>query len=499
MLTNYREQSELLLTQIEEAEYRNLPDAEILKRELDRLTMERDMTEGHEKSLIRAMLTSEDARHAVMQMLLPDDFHNADMATLFRAIGALVHEQLPISASTFTDYLSRVRYAPASREDTRSFAEVLGWGNTGWAKERITELFNPPSESGEYYATRVLERAIKRQCTVQTQCLQDALKLPDADVTRLLREYEEKITTLNDRLAGESHTSDLVDWFAVEQEAIARRKHADVNGYEEGFRSPLKALNRLLQPLVSGQLVLLAARPKVGKTSFALQMAYHAAGTQGKCVLFASIEMSRQQLAERRLLAATGFSRFAINNLHYRRANAERIYAKLESASEQSMAMPLLVADKPSCTPVELLMAARRAKRHLGGLDLIVVDYLQKMENDGPRLDDTPRVGYVVRSLKKLAKKMNCVVLALVQFGRAAEGKKESRPELHEMRDSGWLEQEADIVLAIHCPDKNNKRRAEIGILKQRDGDEGWVDVGFSPRRTWFFDSEEEIPVEEDR
>jgi len=208
-----------------------------------------------------------------------------------------------------------------------------------------------------------------------------------------------------------------------------------------------------------------------------------------------TLEMSADQLAMRRLIQGAQLTRWRAGSMNWRTGHPD-IYRQLDDAASESREVPLLVVDAPALTPTDILLWARRAKRDLGGLDFIGIDYLQRMRDNHNTEDIRERTTEIAKELKSLAKRMHVSVLAISSLNRAqyTQGKA-TRPGLYSLRESGDLEYEADIVLMLHRPDAGNKQHVELGIAKQRDGDsDKWLDIGYDARHTWFYDSEDKIP-----
>jgi replicative DNA helicase len=414
--------------------------------------------------------------------LRPEEFYREAHRTLYLAIRSLHRQGEPVDLVTVAGYL-------------RDAGQLEAIGGQTYLMQLMAQV--PTAAGITHYAERIRQKYLLREVIkAADQLIADAYD-GQADPDALCRTAEQRMMALTDLSAGRDLDATLIPWYDAELDAIQRRKDADARGYDRGFASPLPSLNSHLQPMSPGQMVVIAARPRIGKTSFAVQLAYEAASTQDQKGLFVSTEMSRDELAVRRLLAGSNMNRFAISNMHYRATNAEMVYGKLETAAENSMAIPLLLHDVPTITPSQILVVARRARKRLGGLDFIVVDYLQRLDDDNHTREDTPRVSAIARGLKSIAKEMGCAMIALAQLNRGAEDRDTRRPGLHHLRDSGMIEQEADVVVFLHRPDVNDPSRVEMGVAKQRDGGEGWVEVGFCPRQTWFYNSVSDIPADE--
>jgi replicative DNA helicase len=464
--------------------------------------MEEQLASANEDTLIRAMVTDPDGCERALKHLVAEDFTDVFSQEIFKIILSLYHRNIKVTADSLRIAIEATSYPPAP---DRSLMQVLSDKLSARArsderfKNPVVALLLKPGIPTDLLTAKIREASIRRSLNEEMIRFAQTSCMPNADLQQVMSEHERAIGRLTDRLAGSLDASgELVSWYDTELEVIAVRKDADKRGSELGFKTPLRKLNRTLNPFVPQDFVIIAARPSVGKTSLAVQFAWQmSAQSKPMSGLFVSLEMSRTKLAERRLLSASGLSRLEMNNLDWRKSHSTEIYERLETAAEQSMMMPLLILDVPSITPSELLIKAREARRQLNGLDVIFIDYA-KMDDDEKTKQDTPMVAHVAKGLKRIAKTMNCVVIALAQIGRKYEDRQGKtvieRPKLSDMRDSGWLEQEADCVIMLHQPNLDDPTLVEVGITKQRDGAREWEQFGFSPRRTWFYNSQSDIP-----
>jgi replicative DNA helicase len=265
-------------------------------------------------------------------------------------------------------------------------------------------------------------------------------------------------------------------------EALSKKEDS-IRGVTTGF----KELDNMLSGLHPSDLVILAARPSVGKTSLALDMARNAA-KRGVPVGIFSLEMSSEQLVDRMLAAESYVDSWKIRTGAVR---AEEDFDKIRDALESLSKAPIYIDDKPGNNILAMRATARRLKRE-HGIGLLVVDYLQLMTPVGAKSSDSlvQQVTEISRSLKGLARELDVPVLALSQLSRAVE-QRGGKPRLSDLRDSGSIEQDADVVMFIHREDKNNKESdrqntAEILIEKHRNGPTGKVDLYFDDKRTSF-------------
>jgi replicative DNA helicase len=259
-------------------------------------------------------------------------------------------------------------------------------------------------------------------------------------------------------------------------------------GCDYGFRE----LDSKTAGLHEGELVILAARPSMGKTAFAMNVAEHVALAQQVPVLFVSLEMSSLELADRLLCSVA-----KVNSHRLRTATlSQEDRLKLVDAAETLSKAPLFIDDSPSRTVTEIAAAARRIKRRHGALGLIVIDYLQLIEPDNPKDPRQEQVAKIARRLKGLAREMKVPVLCLAQLNRQAEVSKDNIPRLSHLRESGAIEQDADVVLFIHREEYYHRGedreqfagQAQVIIAKQRNGPTGEVELQWLRDFTRFQD-----------
>lgn len=335
----------------------------------------------------------------------------------------------------------------------------------------------------EYYAKIVREKSILRSLIhASTDILKDAYD-PSNDSRHMLARAEERVFGILDS-KGESRVVPIRD---VLQESLARidarmkNEHA-VGGLETGFDD----FDDLTGGLHGSELVILAARPSMGKTALALNIIEHVAIVTQRPTLFVSLEMSALELGDRLLC-----SRAKVNSHRLRNGqiSAEDSLKLVETAAEVSSA-PLFIDDSPSRTMTEVAAAARRLKRR-DGLELIVIDYLQLIDPDNPRDPRQEQVAKVARRLKGLARELNVPVLCLAQLNRQVESSKDNKPQLSHLRESGAIEQDADVVMFIHreeyymTDDEDRERvkgEADLLVKKQRNGPTGDIKL------TWLHD-----------
>ncbi len=324
--------------------------------------------------------------------------------------------------------------------------------------------------------------------------------------------------TVTDAMAGEGETADILDraqnrFYSIGEDSRrggfvgldavvpltfqsiedAFRNQSDVTGLRTGF----KQMDSMTSGLQKGDLVILAARPSMGKTSLALNLAYNAAtrppgrndARPGAGVAIFSLEMGREQLALRMLCSATGFN---LHNVRRGKLRAED-WPRLTRACDQLSRAPIYIDDTPGMTVLEMKSKARRLQQQ-HGIDLVVIDYMQLMTGPARAENRQQEISQISRSLKAMAKDLDVPVLALSQLSRAVESRSDHKPMLSDLRESGSIEQDADVVMFIfreeyYNPDDEDARnKATVIIGKQRNGPTGEFDLHFHKEFTRFSD-----------
>ncbi len=329
-----------------------------------------------------------------------------------------------------------------------------------------------------HYAELIREHATRRKLIeAATEVLHDAYQ-SSLDAKTLINQAEQKVFGIMEG-RGSANIHEIREVLMEAMDRIDARKngqHTD-GAVETGFLD----LDNLLVGLHNSELVILAARPSMGKTAFALNITEYASIETRKPVLFVSLEMSRIELADRILCSLAQVNSHRLRNGSISKEDSRRL---IEKANEVSQA-PLFIDDSPSRTVGEIAAAARRIMRRQGSLGLVVIDYLQLIEPDNPNDPRQEQVAKIARRLKGLARELNVPVLCLAQLNRQAEASKDNRPRLSHLRESGAIEQDADVVMFVHREEyyRTGEEReqvsgeAEIIVAKQRNGPVGEVEL----------------------
>jgi replicative DNA helicase len=421
-----------------------------------------------EESLLGAMLLSRDAIASAVESCRTDDFYRPAHGHIFDAICSLYAQGEPADPVTVSDELRRADLLDA----------VGGTGNLIGLQANTPAIGNAAR-----YAHIVQEHALlRRLISVAGEIAEMSYSLPE-DVTAAMDRAEAMVFDVAERRVTDS-LKPLRELLAVSLdhlEALYNRGDA-ITGVPTGFTD----LDERLSGLQQSALVIVGARPSMGKTSFALGLASHAAIERRLPVLFFSLEMSHLELTQRLLCseARVDSSRMRNGKLH------ESDWPKVVNAIGKLGEAPLFIDDNANLTVMEIRAKARRLKSR-EGLGLIVVDYLQLMSGHGPAENRQVEVSEISRGLKILARELSVPVVALSQLSRNLEARADKRPVLADLRESGSLEQDADVVLFIYRDevynkDSADKGAAEIIIAKHRNGPTGMTQLAFLDHFTRF-------------
>lgn len=396
----------------------------------------------------------------VVLILRPDDFYDDAHRKLFLHMCALHEGGKKIDPTLLVDRL-------------KTAGEFEAVGGAAYLSKIVNAV--PNAAHATYYAEIVREKSTFRSLIyAATEILRDAYD-EQGEATQTLNQAEHKIfSILDDRC----NTKTLALNEIVMQAMLRLDARMSGTHVEGGVKYGFNELDGKTAGLHSGELVVLAARPGMGKTAFAMNVADNVARKQEVPVLYISLEMSSLELADRLLCSVARVAGHRMRGGTVSRD--DRI--KLVDTSSTLAKVPLFVDDSPSRTVSEIAAAARRIKRKQGRLGLVVIDYLQLVEPDNPKDPRQEQVAKITRRLKGLAREVKVPVLCLAQLNRQAEaGKEGTIPRLSHLRESGAIEQDADVVLFVHRPEyfasredrKEVAGQAEIHIAKQRNGPSG--------------------------
>ena len=427
-----------------------------------------------EQSVLGGLMLDNHAWEQVADRLTEKDFYQHAHRMIFRAITLLEKKQHPFDVITVAETL----------KDLHELDNVGG-------ELYLFELSNntPSASNIKAYADIVHERSVLRQLIGVASEIANTAFFPEGrDSLALLDEAERKVFEIAGQGGRGSGPQSIATYLAIANEKVhllSETRHP-VTGLATGF----KDFDKMTAGLQVADLVIVAGRPSMGKTTFAMNIAEHAAMKCGQPVLIFSMEMPGDALALR-MMSSLG----EIPLQHLRTGNiTERDWPNVMSVVGMLSERPMFIDDTPALTPTELRSRARRVAREHGQLGLIVIDYLQLMQTGGSSDNRTTEISEISRSLKALAKELKVPVIALSQLNRSLEQRADKRPVMSDLRESGAIEQDADLIVFIYRdevyhPETRDKGMAEIIIGKQRNGPIGRLPLVFQGEFTRFLDS----------
>ena len=428
-----------------------------------------------EQSVIGSMLMGREAIMTASEMLTSDDFYQRQYGIIFDAILELSNEGKAVDVVTLQNRLREKDVPPEISE-----------------MEFMRDLLNtvPTSANIKHYAGIVSEKAILRRLIRLTEEIENECYLNREPVEEILDTTEKKMfQLLQQRDSGDMVPIRQVVMDTLENIEKASRTKGNVTGLPTGFTD----LDYKTSGFQNSDLILVAARPSMGKTAFVLNIAQYMAFKKDLSVAIFSLEMSKQQLMNRLLSMES-----RVNSQSMRTGNLkDEDWSKLIESAGVIGDSNLIIDDTPGITVLELRSKCRRYKLE-HGLDIIMIDYLQLMSGGGRGSDSRQQeISEISRSLKALARELNVPVVALSQLSRAVESRTDHRPMLSDLRESGAIEQDADVVMFIYRDDyykkdSDMKGIAEIIIAKQRNGPIGTVNLVWLPDYTKFMNLEQE-------
>ena len=421
-----------------------------------------------ERKVLGGVLLDNDMLHEIVQILKPDDFYRDAHQTIYRAICDLYDQGKAVDAVTLADELIR-----------RDQFESAGGDDT------LEEILNsvPHAANSVYHAEIVREKAVSRRLIEgATEIIRDGYS-NRMTAKELLEVAENKIFQIaEDQIKGDTHEIKEIVTQAMEQISLRAEGRHEVHGVATGFYD----VDEMLGGFQPGQLIIIAARPSMGKTAFALNICDHAAVKNNIATLFVSLEMGRVELAER-LLGAR--ARVDGNRLRHGHNLATSDLTRLGKAYNEFSQAPLFIDDTPARDVLQITASARRLKMR-NNLGMIVLDYIQLVDSEDSRDSRQEQIAKISRRLKALARSLKVPVLALSQLNRAVENREDRRPRMADLRESGAIEQDADMVLLLHRPeyyDPNDQPGvAEVIIAKNRNGPTGTAKLTFLKNITQF-------------
>ena len=430
-----------------------------------------------EIAVIGSMIMDRDAIVTASDILLKDDFYYSQYGILFETMVELYNEGSPVDLVTLQSRLKEKNVPP----------EVS-------SLEFVKDLYetNPTSANVKHYAKIVEEKAVARRLIKTVEGIASDCYQEKEGLDAILESTENNIFgLLQNRSTDDFVPIRKVVMNALDRIEAASKTQGNVTGIPTGFNS----LDYKLSGLQPSDMILIAARPSMGKTAFVLNIAQHVTLKENMATAIFSLEMSKEQLVNRlfALQAPMDAQLLRSGNL------ADSDWSKLREAAGQIAASPLIIDDTPGISISELRSKCRKYKLE-HDLKLVIIDYLQLMSGSGKSDSRQQEVSDISRALKQIARELHVPVIALSQLSRQVEQRPEHRPMLSDLRESGAIEQDADVVMFIYRDDYYNKDTekkgiAEIIIAKQRNGPIGTVELAWLPEFTRFEDPMKYDPV----
>lgn len=423
-----------------------------------------------EKALLGALMIRSDAMLESADILSPDAFYSEKHRVIYRAMLSLFGKSEPIDVESVRAKLS----------DEGTLEQI---GGANYLAELVSDV--PAASNARHYAGQVQKKFMLRSLIDAGEEISEMGYDEAEEVDDTLDRAEKRIYEVTSSPTLSKFTS-LRDTL---HEAWTRLEHLQEHKDElRGVRTGFRDLDNMLAGLQNSDLVILAARPSMGKTALALDIARQSAIQHNTTVGIFSLEMSAQQLVDRMVAAEAKVNSW---NLRTGRITDQEDWAKIRDAYDRLGKAPIFIDDQPGSNILKMRSVARRLKRE-HGLGLLIVDYLQLMVPTGARASDSlvQQVTEISRSLKTLARELDVPVLALSQLSRAVETRR-GKPRLSDLRDSGSIEQDADVVMFIHREDRMSESAernniAEILIEKHRNGPTGSIELYFDEKRTTY-------------
>lgn len=423
-----------------------------------------------EKSLLGAVLIDEEVLPDATEVVVPHDFYDPKHQLIYENMVRLYEKHQPVDLLTLTDEL----------KGKKQLDKV---GGTVY----LTELTNyvPTSAHSKAYAEIIAKHAVRRRLIKASGDIVELGYDENGDVAEILNKAEAELFNVSDQ----SLKQDLVSMESILTESFDRLEELHKNkGTLRGLKTGYRELDNKTAGLQKSDLIILAARPAMGKTTLAENLAYNVATINKKAVLFFSLEMSKEQLVDRMLADASG-----VDSWNIRTGNlSDEDFSKLSDAMGEMAEAPIFIDDTPGMTVLEMRTKARRAA-HDQDLGLIIIDYLQLMQGSRTRSDGNrvQEVSEISRGLKLLARELNVPVIALSQLSRSVESRVPQIPQLADLRESGSIEQDADMVMFIYRedyynPDTERQHITDLIISKHRNGPTGKIELYFHPERLRF-------------
>ena len=417
-----------------------------------------------EQSLLGAMLLSSDAISVALEKCSAEDFYKPTHGNIFAAISRLYERGEPVDVVTVTDELRRTLTPDLVGEP----ADLIALSSS-----------TPSVANASHYAEIVFELALLRRMVVVAGEISDLAYSKPSDVIGAVDEAEQKMLEISDSRSADTLAilDDLLGASLARIEELAQRTET-ITGTASGYVD----LDKLLAGLQKQSLCIVGARPAMGKTAFALGMLTHVGATLQKPALLFSLEMSHLELTQRMLASEARVDAQKMKTGRLSDSDWDRVVRATTKLSDS----PIYIDDNPRLTVMDIRARARRIKKAHGELGIVVIDYLQLMTSRSNAENRQVEVAEMSRGLKILARELDCPVVALSQLSRGLQARADKRPMLSDLRESGSLEQDADVVLflyrdEVYDPEAPPERRgtAEVILAKHRNGPTGTTNLAF--------------------
>lgn len=427
-----------------------------------------------EMSILGAILIDDEVLANVSDKLRPQDFYDKRHEKVYDAMFRLYERHRPVDLLTLSDELSK--------KD-----ELEGVGGSAY----LTELTNyvPTAAHAQAYADMITQKAVRRRLIKASSEIAELGFDEEKNIQELLEVAEAELFSVSD--SGIKQDLVSLEYILTESFDRIEELHRD-RGKLRGVRTGYRDLDNLTAGLQKSDLLILAARPAMGKSTMALNLAYNIASKEKQAVLVFSLEMSKEQLVDRMLAEAAGVDAWNIRTGNL----SDEDFEKLSNAMGEMAEAPIFIDDTPGLTVLEMRTKARR-EAHNQPLGLIVVDYLQLMSGSSRSYGENrvQEVSEISRGLKLIARELNVPVLALSQLSRSVESRSPQIPQLADLRESGSIEQDADIVMFMYRedyynPETDRQHITDLIIAKHRNGPTGRIELYFHPERLRFMSLE---------
>jgi replicative DNA helicase len=420
-----------------------------------------------EQTVLGAIMLENSALYKTVEILKPEDFYRESHRKIYKGMLSLMEKNDPIDLITMSDYL-------------RKNNELEAVGGASYLSSLVNSIAT--TANVVYHSKIISERAIMRSLIFAATDIMSKVYEGQLDGDEMLDFAEKTIFAISEKKLSTSFTplNTLIKDSFEHIELLYDRKHV-ISGVPSGF----KDLDELTTGFQEGDLIIIGGRPSMGKTALCLNIAQHSAKESGQPVAIFSLEMSKRQLAMRMLCSEANVDSNSIRKGIIKKSD----WHKLTSAAGNLGDAPIYIDDSSDITALEMRAKSRRLKLE-HGLGLVIVDYLQLMRGRSGAERREQEISEISRSLKSLARELSVPVIALSQLNRSVESRKPPKPALSDLRESGAIEQDADLILFLYREEVYNKEaekgKAELLIAKQRNGPTGEINLSFIKSSTKF-------------